>query len=107
MTDYNHSSDSYLLSILRLKGFIIPRKEDEVDAFEEALKEHDFPPLPADLDDPDAILKKPYSRPENFFDTIPDTDAGNLARAAREGQEIPQTVLDKMRKDRDDAEKGK
>lgn len=108
MSNERKFTDQHLLSILRQKGFIIPKTEAEVDAFEQALKEHDIPPLPAELDDPEAILKKRYSERRLLLSTEQDhQNTENLARAARDGKTIPQSVLDKMKKDRDDAEKRK
>lgn len=103
MSDKNQFTDQYLLSVLRQKGFIIPKTEDEVDAFEKALKDQDIPPLPAELDDPEAVFKIPPLRHPPRLATEPDTTS--LARAARDGSGIPQSVLDKMKKDRGNAEK--
>lgn len=107
MVNKRKLTDHHLLSMLRRKGFITPKTEAEVDAFEQAIKEHDIPPLPAELNDPEAILKKPYSNRSLKLTTEEDSqDAENLARAARDGKTLPQSVLDKMKKDRDDAEHG-
>lgn len=107
MSDKKHISDKNLLSALRQRGFIVPRTEQDIDVFEQAIKEHNIPPLPADLDDPDAILKRGYSQRRLTLATEQNEDVTDLARAARDGKAIPQSVLDKMKKDRDDAEKGK
>lgn len=107
MSDKKHFTDKNLLSALRQKGFIVPKTEQDVDAFEEAIKHHNIPPLPADLDDPEALLKRSYSHHTPRLATGQNEDVADLARAAREGKVIPQSVLDKMKKDRDDAEKGK
>lgn len=107
MENKRELTDRLLLSILHRKGFIIPKTEKEVEAFEQAIKEHDIPPLPAELNDPDVILKMPYSNRRLKLATEEDDhDAENLARAARDGKALPKSVLDKMKKDRDDAEKG-
>lgn len=107
MPDQNHFSDSVIISILRSKGFIVPQTEDDVDAFERAMQEHDIPALPSDVLDPDVIIKTPYARPGNFLAVHEENDQENLARAARDGKEISLSVLEKMRKDREDAEKDK
>lgn len=105
MSDKKHTTDNFILSTLRRKGFIVPKSEEEVEAFEKALEEHTIPPLPKELDDPDALLKRSYSQPRNMLAKDEDQDATNLARAARQGKAIPPSVLKKMKKDRDDAEK--
>lgn len=107
MSDKKHISDKNLLYALRKRGFIVPKSEEDVDVFEQAIKEHNIPPLPADLDDPDVILKRNYSHRPPKLATEQNKDITDLARAAREGKTLPQSVLDKMKKDRDDAEKGK
>lgn len=107
MPDNKHISDKNLLSALRQRGFIVPKTEEDIDTFEQAIKEHNIPPLPADLDDPEAILKRGYSHRPLKLATDQNDDFTALARAARDGKTIPQSVLDKMKKDRDDAEQGK
>lgn len=107
MSNKKHVTDRNLLSSLRQKGLIIPTKEEDIDAFEKAIKEHNIPPLPAKLNDPDSILKSTYSQRPVKLVTNHDENFADLARAAREGKAIPQSVLDKMKKDRDDAEKEK
>jgi hypothetical protein len=101
-------TDHHLLSIFRQKGFIVPKTEAEVAAFEQALNEHSIPPLPKELDDASAILKRPYSKGGIIrLSTETNEDDTQLARAARDGKEISLSVLEKMRKDREDAEKDK
>jgi hypothetical protein len=107
MSDKKQISDKNLLSALRQRGFIVPKTEQDIDAFEQAIKEHNIPPLPTDLNDPAAILKRGYSHRSPQLATEPDEDVTDLARAARDGKAIPQSVLDKMKKDRDDVEQGK
>ena len=43
MSDKKHISDKNLLSALRQRGFILPKTEQDVDAFEQAIKEHNIP----------------------------------------------------------------
>jgi len=107
MSDKKHLSDKKFLSVLRQRGFMVPKTEQDVDVFEQASKEHNIPPLPDDLDDPDAILKRGYSHRSPKLATEQNEDVPNLARAARDGKAIPQSVLDKMKKDREDSEKDK
>lgn len=107
MSDKKHITDQDLISALRQKGLIVPITEEDVDTFEKAIKEHNIPPLPAELDYPDSILKRSYSDRPPKLATDHNEDIADLARAAREGKTIPQSVLNKMKKDRDDAEKGK
>ena len=107
MSDKKHISDKNLLSALRQRGFVVPKTEADIEAFEQAIKQHNIPPLPADLDDPEAILKRGYAHRPPKLATDQNQDIADLARAARDGKTIPQSVLDKMKKDREDAEKGK
>lgn len=47
-------------------GYIIPRNEEEVEVFEEAMKlRKDMPPIPDECKDPDAVL----SRVQNYRQT--------------------------------------
>jgi hypothetical protein len=107
MSNKKRISDKKFISALRQRGFIVPKTEEDVDAFEQAIKKHDIPPLPPGLDDPATILNRGYSHRPLKLTTDRNQDIVDLARAARDGKSIPQSVLDKMKKDREDAEKGK
>lgn len=49
----------FIRPLLLEAGYIVPRDESEVDVFEVAMKRRkDTPPLPAELNDPDAILAR-------------------------------------------------
>jgi hypothetical protein len=105
MSNKNKTSDHTLYQALKQHGLIVPDKEEDVDAFEEAISHLDIPPLPKHLENPSDFMDKPYSRPQKILSTLVQQDSFNLARAARDGKKIPSSVLEKMRKDRDNAQK--
>lgn len=103
-----HSSNNNLnTKFLKKLGFGIPDNEEEVNEFEEVIKEHDIPPIPEHLDSIDFILENGFSNPDKNISSTNRSENENIARAARDGKNIPESILDKMRKDRENAEKNK
>ncbi len=105
MSDKKKTSDQYLFSALKRNGLIVPKKEEDVEAFEEMISSLDIPPIPGHLNDPLDFIDQAYTRPRKVLSKHMTQESLNLARAAREGKMIPPSVLQKMRKDRDNAQK--
>ena len=104
MSNNNVHFNNPIIKSLKSLGFILPKSEDEIEAFEKAMEKHDIPPLPNELNTSDKILQKGYSNPNKILPIANQESPSNLARAARQGNNIPKSVLDKMKKDREDAE---
>jgi len=96
-----------LHTAMRLSGWVLPETDEEVAAAEESSAE--TPPLPSELIDPYAVLQRAQSGPKllaKVTHSTPEIEA-NLARAAREGGEIPPDVENLMEADREAAEQKK
>ena len=96
-----------LAAVLRALGLAMPRTEAEVAAVEAWLAEHP-PTLPASLCDAEAAFRGGGGhvlpiRPPRHQDATEASE--NLARAAREGREIPAEVERRMREDRERTER--
>lgn len=98
-------TDQYIYSLLKSQGLILPKTEEELRDFEDKLDNSKIPPIPKRLETSEAILNVNYSKPNILRKDIQENNWENLARAARDGKPISNSVLDKMRKDREDAEK--
>ena len=106
----NHGDDQLeqdVFEALRREGWILPETEEEVRRAEADLKSAPIV-LPPELTDPVNALKR-MGRPSGFK-SLPSPAEDNqiesdLARAAREGGTIPPDVEEKMRKDRQEAER--
>lgn len=91
---------------MRSSGWLPPETEEDVARAEEELAREPVP-LPEDLKDPSAVIQRltrceprsPLGLPSSA-----ETE-GNLARAAREGGEIPEEAEERMRADREAAER--
>lgn len=98
--DFEDSFEKLLKSI----GYLFPSTENEVDSFEANNKLEEIPENycnPIDL-----ISKSKIHLPtsQNIIDFNKSVD--NLARAARNGSEIPDDIINKMKPDRDRSENG-
>lgn len=94
-----------LISLLRLAGLGLPKTKAEVAAAEKWLAENPVK-LPASLTDPEAVFRRPAAAVLRFPDQAQPTSAAeHLARAARDGEEIPPDVEQRMREDREKAER--
>lgn len=97
----NDFEDSFEKTLKSL-GYLFPSTENEVDSFETNNKLEEIPENycnPIDL-----ISKSRIHLPNSkkIIDFKKSVD--NLARAARNGSEIPDDIIDKMKSDRDKAE---
>lgn len=61
--EMNQRRDNVYVELLHA-GYIVPKTEKDVAAFEQGVKHHNIPPLPDDLDDPAGILKRVKAKPE-------------------------------------------
>lgn len=94
-----------LASLLRLAGLGLPKTKAEVAAAEKWLAENPVT-LPASLDDPETVFCRPAANVLRFPAKDQPTPATeHLARAARDGREIPPEVEQRMREDREKAER--
>lgn len=88
-------------------GWRLPETEDEIAEAEEWAAEHP-PNIPAHVADPAQALSRPRPRPVPLRPVSLEAEEDveeNLARAAREGGDIPAEVEERMQKDREDAER--
>jgi hypothetical protein len=89
-------------------GWTVPQCEDDVRRAEERLDEAPAP-LPASLEDPNVVFNRPddQTRAEPDVVLFPSDPLieENLARAAREGGPIPPEIEERMRRDREAAER--
>lgn len=97
----NDFEDSFEKSLKSL-GYLFPSTENEVDLFEgnnnlEEIPEKYFNPI-------DLLSKSKYHLPNTKLIIDFDNSVDNLARAARNGSEIPYDIINKMKSDRDKAE---
>jgi hypothetical protein len=104
--DENCKVERALYDALRCSGWLIPQTVEDVRRAEAELAAHHVI-LPSSLRDPAAVFDGGASSPQEDF-TIPlvsDVNAEEyLARAAREGGDIPAEIEERMRLDRDAAE---
>lgn len=98
--------DNFNISITQLlknQGFIPPQYEDEVELFEKNIKKHNLPPIPENIDGTDKILQKGYSNTVKILPITNNKISNSLARAARQGGTISQSVIEKMKADRENS----
>jgi hypothetical protein len=90
---------------LKNYALIFPDTEEEVEHFIEVAQKHKAT-LPPTLNDADLILKTGLLRIQTSLNTSSSLEIEeNMAQAAREGGEIPEEVLKKMHRDRENKEK--
>lgn len=100
--------DELFYEALKDKGLGIPILPQDVARASEL--EVDFDDLPTRLQDAADVLRRRRQFVLRLNKLVPeedDCDELNVARAARFGSDIPSSVEEKMRKDRDEAERGK
>lgn len=92
------------------KGWVIPTTPEEV-AIAEAAGLGTSDAQPEAMSDPMAVLKKGRTNPDPIAGSISPAPSSatqdNFARAAREGKEISPEVMEKMKADREAAERDK
>jgi len=91
-----------IIKSLREIGEVIPHNLDELEHYEKNYLKDDIPEMPDSLKNAEDIIARGYVTKEYPTEVnSPITD--NMARAAREGKQLPQDILDKMKKDRNDS----
>lgn len=105
--DLNIDESLIRRAMLELK-WVIPTTPEEVEQAESLLRD-DTIQLPAELANPLDVLERASTPPARHSNpqVLPKDTAvqENLARAAREGGTIPADVQERMKQDRDDAER--
>ena len=96
--DFENSFEKSLKSL----GYLFPSTENEVDSFEANNKLEEIPENYCNPIDLISKSKNHLSNTKNIIDFNKSVD--NLARAARNGSEIPDDIINKMKSDRDKAE---
>jgi len=99
----NDFEDSFEKSLKSL-GYLFPTSEDEVDSFESKNKLEEAPENYCNSIDLLSKSKHTLTYPRTHLEINKSID--NLARAARNGGDIPEDILKKMKSDRDKAENG-
>lgn len=99
----NDFEDSFEKS-LRSLGYLFPTTENEVDSFEAKNKLEEAPENYCNAIDLLSKAKHTLSSKKPHLEVNRSID--NLARAARNGGDIPEDILRKMKSDRDKAENG-
>ena len=93
----------YLENALKLYGYLFPTTDEQMSVFEENVKDI---PLPEKFDSPDFVFenkKQQFKRKGIVLDNS--VGERNWALAAREGKEIPEDILAKMKRDKEEARK--
>ena len=113
MSDPNKKSDvtdpeigQKLYRAVSSLGWRLPESDEEIAEAEQWVEEHPLD-LPDEITDPEQALGSSRRFMKRPLRTLPNEDvvADNLARAAREGKEIPPEIEARMKKDREDAER--
>ena len=92
---------------MRIHGWILPQTAHDVEKAEEELRASPID-LPPPLVDPFALLsrqRRGVRLKSELFATIDSGLEENLAQAAREGKDIPPNIRQRMRMDREAAQK--
>lgn len=93
----------YLNNALKSHGYLFPETDEQISIFEENM---DQVPIPEDLNSPDFVFKS-KRRIIKKNPVVFDNSEGekNWAIAARDGKDIPSDILEKMKKDKEEAKK--
>jgi hypothetical protein len=97
--------DSYLDNALKSHGYLFPETDDQMTVFEQNIE---YVPLPKRFESPDFVFtgkRSVYEQKRIVFDNS--EGERNWAIAARGGKEIPDEILAKMKKDKEEAQKNK
>jgi hypothetical protein len=90
------------------RGWIIPQTEADVSRAEVQMAGKECEELPPTLRDPYEVLRQSSETRSRVVSLQPDEDDETpelLARAARAGKDIPKDIEERMRHDREEAEK--
>jgi len=90
------------------RGWIIPQTEADVSRAEAEMAAEVCEELPSKLRDPCAVLRRSLERRAKVLSLQPaedDETTEHMARAARSGKAIPPEIEERMRQDRETAER--
>lgn len=94
--DTNQEREEMIQKALRTGGFIFPQTPEEVEDFEKQIGNTDII-LPEQLQNLDFMNADKNTVNSNSSEVV---ESSNFAMAAREGSEIPEDILEKMKFDR-------
>lgn len=97
-------SEFSLIKSLKILGEVLPSNPEEVDDFEKNLKSFDIPTIPDSLNDVNEVLNRGYIN-KTYSTELNSSTTDDMARAAREGKDLPHHILDKMKADRNNSTK--
>lgn len=99
------TTDRELREILVALGFAFAQSDSELSIIEASTKKVN-PKEIEDFGDLNSLMNaKPRFKPKYFSGIVDKTVEENLAMAARNGSQISSEILEKMRKDREEAER--
>lgn len=93
----------YFDNALKSYGYLFPETDEQMSIFEENMEKIS---LPKELDSPNFVFdseRRVFIKKEVAFDNSEGDN--NWAIAAREGKAIPSDILEKMKKDKEEAKK--
>lgn len=99
----NVDFEAYLENALKSYGYLFPTTDEQMSIFEENMEDI---PLPEELESPDFVFEN-KKRVSKKTAIVIDNSEGerNWALAARDGKDIPEDMLAKMKKDKEEAKK--
>ena len=97
--------EAYFENALRSHGYLFPTTDEQMSVFEESI---DYIPLPKELESPDFVFEDKKQTLKKRVIAIDNSEGErNWALAAREGKDIPEDMLAKMKRDKEEAKKKK
>lgn len=95
--------EAYLENALKSYGYLFPITDEQMSIFEESMEDV---PLPEEFESSDFVFEN-KKRVFNKTAIVIDNSEGerNWALAARDGKDIPEDMLAKMKKDKEEAKK--
>lgn len=95
--------DAYLENALKSYGYLFPTTDEQMSIFEENIEGS---PLPKEFESPDFVFENKKQIFKQKLIVIDNSEGErNWALAAREGKDISEDILEKMKKDKEEAKK--
>ncbi len=91
-----------LIKALRRDGIILPHDSDDLEHYDRKFKKDEIPAMPESLNDAEAILNRGVII-KTYTTEVNNQTTDDMARAAREGKSIPDSILKKMKEDRNNS----
>lgn len=101
---HDEKFENYLINALKSHGYLFPTTDDQMFCCEKNLENHT---LPEEFESPDFVFAQKGKRKflnKNIFTTNSKAER-NWSLAARDGKDIPEEILLKMKKDKEAAKK--